>query len=55
MEQDIKIAATIEANRPDTCRFTADRPIYPEGSAFFADRERAHASGTNPYYAPSKK
>jgi Fe-S cluster biogenesis protein NfuA len=41
--QEIRITA--EPKDSNTCRFVVDRPIYPNGSAFFGSRERAAGSG----------
>jgi Fe-S cluster biogenesis protein NfuA len=43
MTEDIKITAEPKDN--NTCRFIVDRPLYPDGSAFFGNRERAAGSG----------
>lgn len=40
---DIKITAAIDAHRPDTCKFTLDRPVH-EGFAYFKDRASAQGS-----------
>ncbi len=40
---DIRITAEPKDN--STCRFVVDRPIYPDGSAFFGNKERASGSG----------
>jgi len=42
MDEEIRITA--EPRDPVTCTFTIDRPVYPEGSVYFADRERASGS-----------
>ena len=42
MNEEIKITA--EPRDPATCTFTIDRPVYPEGSVYFADLERASGS-----------
>jgi Fe-S cluster biogenesis protein NfuA len=41
--EDIRITAEPKDN--STCRFVIDRPIYPDGSAFFGNKERASDSG----------
>jgi len=41
--EDIRITAEPKDN--STCRFVIDRPIYPDGSAFFGNKERASGSG----------
>jgi Fe-S cluster biogenesis protein NfuA len=41
--EDIRITAEPKDN--STCRFVVDRPIYPDGSAFFGNKERASGSG----------
>ena len=41
--EEIKITAEPKDN--NTCRFLVDRPIYPDGSAFFGNKERAAGSG----------
>jgi Fe-S cluster biogenesis protein NfuA len=43
MTEDIKITAEPKDN--NTCRFLIDRPLYPGGSAFFGNKERAEGSG----------
>ncbi len=43
MTEEIRITAEPKDN--NTCRFVVDRPIYPDGSAFFGSRERAIGSG----------
>jgi Fe-S cluster biogenesis protein NfuA len=42
MDQDIRI--TGEPTSMETCRFTVDRPVFPEGSAFFGSPEEAKGS-----------
>lgn len=42
MAQDIKITA--EPQDEGRCKFLVDRPVYPGGSAYFADPERAAGS-----------
>jgi Fe-S cluster biogenesis protein NfuA len=42
MTQEIKITA--EPKDPETCRFIVDRPILPDGSVYFGDKERAAGS-----------
>lgn len=44
MESEIKITAHVEPTRPDTCKLIVSAPIYPEGSAFFVDMEKAKGS-----------
>ena len=44
MEQEIKIAAHLEPHRPDICKLIVDRPIYPQGSAYFPNKEAARGS-----------
>ena len=41
--EDIRITAEPKDN--STCRFVVDRPLYPDGSAFFGNKERASGSG----------
>ncbi len=41
--EEIRISAEPKDN--STCRFVVDRPLYPDGSAFFGDKERASGSG----------
>ena len=41
--EDIRITAEPKDN--STCRFVVDRPIYPDGSAFFGNKDRASGSG----------
>lgn len=43
MENDIAIIGEPTSN-PAVCRFTVDRPVYPEGSAYFAGRQAAAGS-----------
>ncbi len=43
MEKEIAITGEPTAN-PATCKFTVDRPVYPEGSAYFGNREAAALS-----------
>ena len=43
MEQEIAIVGEPTAN-PATCKFTVDRPVYPDGSAYFGSREAAKHS-----------
>ena len=43
-EGEIKITAHIDSRRPESCRFTLDRPVYPGGSAFFPSPEAAKGS-----------
>jgi Fe-S cluster biogenesis protein NfuA len=40
-----EIRITAEPKDNSTCRFVVDRPLYPEGSAFFGNKERASGSG----------
>ena len=40
--QDIKITA--EPQDASRCKFTVDRPVYPGGSAYFSDEDRATGS-----------
>jgi Fe-S cluster biogenesis protein NfuA len=42
MTEEIKITA--EPRDPETCRFIVDRPVYPGGSVYFGDKERAAGS-----------
>lgn len=35
MDEEIKITAHIDSHAQQTCRFEVDRPVYPEGSAYF--------------------
>ena len=41
--EDIRITAEPKDN--SSCRFVVDRPIYPDGSAFFGNKDRASGSG----------
>ena len=41
MDQEIKITAHLDPLQQNVCRLEADRPLYPEGSAYFDNRERA--------------
>ena len=43
MDKDIAITGEPTVN-PATCKFTVDRPVYPEGSAYFGNREAAELS-----------
>ena len=43
MEKEIAIIGEPTTN-PATCKFTADRPVYPGGSAYFGNREAAKLS-----------
>jgi Fe-S cluster biogenesis protein NfuA len=43
VENEISIIGEPTAD-PATCKFTVDRPVYPGGSAYFGDRERAKIS-----------
>jgi len=40
-----EIRITAEPKDNSTCRFVVDRPLYPDGSAFFGNKERASGSG----------
>lgn len=42
MPDEIKIQAEILAE--ETCQFTLDRPVYPGGSVYFANKEKAKGS-----------
>lgn len=44
IEEDIKITAHIAPKRPNVCRFTVDRPVYEENSAYFWNRDTAKDS-----------
>ena len=44
MNQEIKITTHLEAHRPETCKFVIEQAVYPEGSAYFPDREKARGS-----------
>lgn len=44
MDTEIKITAHIEPHSPDMCKFVVDIPVYADGSALFADREKAKGS-----------
>ena len=44
MEEEIKIKARYDPYRPNTCKLTADRPIYPQGSAYFTGKDQAKGS-----------
>lgn len=43
MDKDISIVGEPTIN-PATCKFTVDRPVYPDGSAYFTNREAAKYS-----------
>jgi Fe-S cluster biogenesis protein NfuA len=43
VDKDIAITGEPTVN-PATCKFTVDRPVYPEGSAYFGNRESAELS-----------
>jgi len=40
-----EIRITAEPKDNSNCRFVVDRPLYPDGSAFFGNKERASGSG----------
>ncbi len=40
-----EIRITAEPKDNSNCRFVVDRPLYPDGSAFFGNKERAAGSG----------
>lgn len=42
MDQEIKIMA--EPKDPETCKFTIDRPVFPDGSFYFQDPDVAKGS-----------
>jgi Fe-S cluster biogenesis protein NfuA len=42
MTQDIKITA--EPRDPETCRFIVDKPLFPNASVYFGDKEKAAGS-----------
>jgi Fe-S cluster biogenesis protein NfuA len=42
MENEIQIQAQILTD--DTCQFTLDRPVYPDGTAYFASKDQAKGS-----------
>ena len=44
MEQEITITAHLEPHHPDTCKLIVDRPIYPQGSAYFPNKEASRGS-----------
>ena len=44
MKQEIKITAHLEAHHPETCKFVIEQAVYPEGSAYFLNREKARGS-----------
>ena len=44
MNQEIKITTHLEASRPETCKFVIEQAVYPEGSAYFPNREKARGS-----------
>jgi Fe-S cluster biogenesis protein NfuA len=44
MNQEIKITAHLEAHHPETCKFVIEQAVYPEGSAYFPNREKARGS-----------
>jgi Fe-S cluster biogenesis protein NfuA len=43
VDNDIAITGEPTVN-PVTCKFTVDRPVYPDGSAYFGNREAAELS-----------
>ncbi len=43
MDKEISIIGEPTGN-PATCKFTVDRPVYPDGSAYFGKREMAQLS-----------
>jgi len=43
MDQEIKITAEPQTD-PTKCKFTVDRPVYPDGSYFFTSKEKAKGS-----------
>jgi NFU1 iron-sulfur cluster scaffold homolog, mitochondrial len=43
VDKDIAIVGEPTIN-PATCKFTVDRPVYPENSAYFGNREAANLS-----------
>ena len=43
-QEEIKITAHLEPKRPDTCKFSVDRPVYPQGFAAFPTKEKAQGS-----------
>ncbi len=42
MDEQIDIQAQILTE--ETCQFTVDRPVYPEGSVYFASKDAAKGS-----------
>jgi Fe/S biogenesis protein NfuA len=45
MEDNVEeIRITAEPKDESTCRFVVDRPVYPDGSVYFATKERAQGS-----------
>jgi Fe-S cluster biogenesis protein NfuA len=45
MDQAIKITANLDPHRAEVCNLELDHPLYPNGSAYFADRASAQGSG----------
>lgn len=41
---DIKITARILPTRPNACRYTVDRPVFENGSAYFSDKKKSSAA-----------
>ena len=37
---EIKISAEPSQSHPETCKFTVDRPVYPDGSVYFASAKQ---------------
>ena len=44
MNQEVKITVYLEPSRPESCKFVIEQAVYPEGSAYFPDREKARGS-----------
>jgi Fe-S cluster biogenesis protein NfuA len=44
MDADIRIQAEVSKDDPESCKFTVDRVILPEGCARFSDAEQAQIS-----------
>jgi len=44
MDLEVKISAHLDPYQPSVCRLEVDRAVYPEGSAYFDDRQRAKDS-----------
>ena len=44
MNDEIKITAHLDPGRPDICKFVIDQAVYPDGSAYFPDQDKAKGS-----------